>query len=507
MKERWFNYRPLLIVFLFLLLGSLFAFYITSEPLVCSIATIILFVVLTIIAILTKKIHYLLVPIISLLVGVAAYYVAVSPFKNNQFENKSPDIVQARVFYRDKANDSYMRVYADSCTIDGTDQNYNIIVYIYDNDDLYQDIEIGSVISFQVINCYLNDLFDQDTPNSTLYTKDLRYTISCSMDSVRVLEIDKTFAEKIKDRVYNNLNNGLSNENVELAYSSLFGDKAMLGERQQDAIKLSGVAHLLAVSGLHVGIIVKLLTLATKKIANRKWLRLFIIASFLLFYAYICGFSASVVRASIMSAILLMAPIFFRRYDTMSAISLAGIICFLINPLSVYDVSFLMSYSCVMGITILYKPIREGMLKIKSPKWLADSVSISTATMIALVVIMAYFFNNFNFISIVANLVIIPIFTACFTIFFVLSFVSLLFPFVTYLLYIINPILDFIVQIAGLIGYLPISNIATMDINYISIVLYFLFLLFAGRFCVAKRESKFLITVPMIALLVVGMMI
>lgn len=203
---------------------------------------------------------------------------------------------------------------------------------------------------------------------------------------------------------------------------------------------------------------------------------------------------------------MLSAKLFFRRYDIMSAISLAGIICFLANPLCVFDISFLMSFSCVMGIAMLYRPIKHVLTHTKAPNWLVDSISISTATMVALTFIMAYFFKNMNIISILANVIIIPIFSACFSIFFVISFLSFI-PYITHILYLINPILDFITLLAGILGNLPIANFGTISISYPAIMCYFLFLILIGRMCVAKRENKIFITLPMVALLIVGLVL
>lgn len=507
MKERWFNYRPLIFVFLFLLLGSLFAFYIDVETVACLIVSLIVVVALIVIVILKRKIKYILIPLVSFIIGICLYSVAVYPFSYDKYADDVPEYVQARVFYKKKPTDNYLSVYADSCIIDGEEVNHNLIIYIYDNDNLYEGIDIGSVISFKVYNFYKNELVYDEIPNTTTYAKDLQYSASCLIQNLTIIKQDKTFAESIKATIYDRLDNGLTNENVELAYSALFGDKAMLGDIQYEAFRLSGVAHLLAVSGLHVGIIVSILVSLCRLCKIKGWKQLAIISVVLLFYMYICDYSVSVVRASIMSLVMLMAKLLFRRYDTMSAIGLSGITCFIINPLSVFDISFLMSFSCVIGIAMLYKPIKYALSHSRAPKWLVDSISISSATMLALTFIMAYFFKNLNLVSILANVIIIPIFTVCFSVFFVLSFLSLILPFVTYLLHLINPILDAITLIANLLGNLSFANFGTMSISCPSLLCFFLFLAVIGRYCVARREKRIFITLPLVALLIIGLVI
>ena len=199
---------------------------------------------------------------------------------------------------------------------------------------------------------------------------------------------------------------------------------------------------------------------------------------------------------------MLLAPMFFREYDTLSSIALSGIIIYLINPLSAFDPGFLMSFACVIGIAILNKPITNALNHCKLPKWLVDSLSISASTMIALVFIMAHFFNTFNAISLIANLILIPIFTFAFVIVFIVSIISLVLPFVTIVLYPINYVFDFINIVATILGNLPISNFLTISFDYIAILLYMLLLLFISRICVANRRTKVILSLPTVALMV-----
>ncbi len=506
MKERWFNYRPLWMIFLFLLLGSLFVFYIIKKTIVTIVITIIVIIILIAYAIIKRKIKYLLIPLISCIIGGGIFLLAVNPFKDNEFIEK-PSTIQARVFYTKRANDDYLSVYADDCIINHEKQDFNLIIYIYDDEKLYESIEIGSVINFNVYNFYHNDIMSGDIPNSTLFAKDLRYTASCLMEDVTIIDYDTTFAEKIKNKIYNNLSYGLTNENLELAYSSLFGDTAMLTETHKVSFKLSGVAHLLAVSGLNVTLIITILLFVLRKLKAPNILQLILIIIVLLFYSYLCNFSVSVIRACIMSIMMLVAQMCYRRYDSLCAVSLSGILCFIINPLFVYDISSLMSFSCVLGIIMLYRPIKRALSHTKSPKWLVESISVSSATMVALTFIMAYFFKNFNLISIFSNIIIIPLFTLCFVVFYLLSFVSLIVPYVTYLLKIINPIMDLITLISNILGNLSFANLTTISVDYPSILCYFIFLLLIGRMCVADRKNRIFVTLPIVALLFIGLVV
>lgn len=499
MKERWFNYRPLCLIFGFLLLGSVFAFYAPNYVALSILIVLLVFCFLLVLAIHKKKLQYVFVPLISFFVGICAYKIAVSSFNNTI--DYTPNIIQARIYNVSNEVDGMIIVEADSCSFDNQKVNDNIIIYIYNNDGLFENIETGSVIKFVPYRFYKSDLFFYETPSSSLYTNDLKYTVSVLIDDIEYLKTDYTFAETIKNKIKDNLTLGLTNENVEIAYSALFGDKDLLSDKQYNAYKLSGVAHLLAVSGLHVGIVVAILNALCKWTRIKKWYKLSLIAIFLLFYSYLCGFSVSVIRASIMAIILLIANILGKEYDGFNSIAIAGIVIFLINPLCIFDVGFLLSFSCVIGILMLNKPIQKALSKTNMPKTIVNSVAISLATTISIVIVMAYYFRTLNIISIIANVILIPIFTVGFVAVFVLSILSLLIPYLSYLLYPINYVFNFINLIATILGNLSISNFNTIEFNYIAIIIYFVLLLFVGRFSTAKYQYKLLTMLPILALL------
>ncbi|HJD06111.1 MAG TPA: ComEC/Rec2 family competence protein [Candidatus Onthoplasma faecipullorum] len=500
MKSRWFNYRPLFLIFAFLSLGSLFAFFITRSTIICVITTVVVCVFLVVVAVIKKKAKYFFIPLVSFAVGLSAYYIGLNRFESAP--EMTPLEISGRIYNVSKPIDGRITAHIDSVQFDGDDVNSNMIIYIYDNSGLFESVEIGRKITFAPMNTYKSDLFYRDTPNSNMYYKNLQYSATVSYQNILFGEIDTTLSEKIKDKIRENFEGVLSNENVEIAYSSLFGDKAQLFDEQYESFRLSGVAHLLAVSGLHVGIIVNIICAIFKLFKKEGWGRLITVAIFVFFYAYICDFSVSVLRACIMAVCLLLSKLLAREYDPLSSISLAGIVLFIINPFVMFDVSFLMSFSCVLGITLLFRPIKKALSKTKMPNWLAISLAMSCATSISLIFIMAYFFKTLNVISLFANIILIPIFTFGFTILFVVSILSLIFPFLRYLMIVVNPIFDFINLTTTVLGNLPISNFATIEIQYFALFVYFVLILILSRICTAKREYRVIITLPILAILV-----
>ena len=507
-KERWFNYRPLCLAFVMLLLGSIFAFYCffdtsnnTQHYLPMTLSLVGLLVVICVVIIFTirnKNLKFLILPLVCLIIGGGALSICLTSFNSKNIS--APTQVNARI-YMITNNGGYQTLYADNVYFDGIKINGKVMISLKDYTYQFDDIEIGRQIKFSPLSTTAINLLEHDTPSANYFKNNIKYKIVANINTFEFGSVKLTFAEKIRQRIKECLNFGLSNENAELTYSALFGDKTNLYESNKEAFKLAGVAHLLAVSGLHVGIIVAIFDWLCKKLKLNKWVKLVIIGSLLLFYMYICDFSASIVRASIMSIMLMLAPIFNRKYDSLSAIGFAGIICYLIDPLFAFDAGGTMSFACVTGINLLYPSIYSVLAKTTISNKIAQSLSISASTMISLLFIMAYYFQTLNLISILANIVLIPLFTVGFIVSFVVGFLGLISRYIGILLVPVNYLFSFINIVAHILGNLSFANFETVNVHYISIVIYMIILLLMSNKTTAKPAHKTIVILPLVAIL------
>jgi competence protein ComEC len=177
----------------------------------------------------------------------------------------------------------------------------------------------------------------------------------------------------------------MSSENASIAYAMLFGEKDGINKNIYNIFSIAGISHILAVSGLHIGVLIAILLLILKKCKASKLVTFITISSILIMYNTICGFSNSVVRASIMAMILLGANLFGKQYDALSSLSLAGIIICLFNPFALFSVGFQLSFACVFAIITLVPTINRGFEKIKFDNAFTKTLSMSMATSVALI--------------------------------------------------------------------------------------------------------------------------
>lgn len=183
-----------------------------------------------------------------------------------------------------------------------------------------------------------------------------------------------------------------------LASAILLGNKGNLSPEVLSDFQSSGAMHVLAVSGLHVGIVMLLLSQFFERISRlinrQKALVLTILITF--FYAGLTGFSPSVLRAAIMFSIVMTGQLLSRSSNSLNTLSFWAFVMMLWNPLVIYDMGFQLSYLAMIGILTLYRPIARLFYirnKILLKIWQGTAVGI--AAQITTLPLTLYYFNQF----------------------------------------------------------------------------------------------------------------
>lgn len=236
-----------------------------------------------------------------------------------------------------------------------------------------------------------------------------------------------TLSERIKQHAQKIVTENLDEEYSGLALGMLFGDRQSVDETVYDDFSSAGIAHLLAVSGLHVGFLVALLLAICKLLRLRGYARFAIIAVILGFYAYLCGFSVSVLRASIMALCMLFAGCNKEKYDMLNSLSLAFIILVCIFPYSITTIGFQLSFSAVLAICLLAKPLTRFFSKFLYNK-LAATIAVLISVQIGTLAITIKAFSKITLTAIVANFVCLPVASVSYMVLFVALIVATICP-------------------------------------------------------------------------------
>lgn len=248
--------------------------------------------------------------------------------------------------------------------------------------------------------------------NSVLWlTKEEMYPISKASDNTLSNILDKARAATTNAII----DSGAGSDASAFLTAVIVGDDSYLQPDTDEAFRTSGLAHLLALSGLHVGIIIMFITVCLSwmrpsRYGYRIFYILIIAASFA--YAAFAGMTPSVVRAACMVAVLCVSAIFQRRANVYNSLCVAIFLWLVINPLWLFAPGFQMSVCAVLGITIALRAVNAYRIR---RTWVKKALRIFIVPMAAMaataIPAMAYFHTfplYFLPANILASIAIVP---------------------------------------------------------------------------------------------------
>lgn len=230
----------------------------------------------------------------------------------------------------------------------------------------------------------------------------------------------------IRSAMRNILYDNLDGETAAVAYGMLTGDTVGMDVQTVASFRYGGIAHVFAVSGLHIGVLFGALSfLVDRPVKNRKVAAVLKI-SLLLFYAGVCVFTPSSVRATVMCSVFALSRITFQKYDFLNSLSAAVLILLCINPLYLFDVGFILSVSAMLGIAFLQHNI--GRVLSFLPQRIAASVSFSLSVQAATLPALLTVFGYISLAGLLLNVLVLPILSALYVVIFFSVIVSLVVP-------------------------------------------------------------------------------
>ena len=218
---------------------------------------------------------------------------------------------------------------------------------------------------------------------------------------------------KLKESISTQIHTFSSENTAGILEGMVFGGSDSIADDTAKGFRNSGIAHLLAVSGLHTSLWCSLLILILKLFNTPEKIRNIVCIVFLSVFCIISAFTPSVMRASFMMLVILVAPFFKRRADSMNSLGLAVAALLLINPYTITSASFQLSATATLGVITASGYERKihsvtTPIKHKIPRKIIDytgtSLLVSVFAGIFTLPVSAYYFNVFSILSPVANL-------------------------------------------------------------------------------------------------------
>ena len=290
-------------------------------------------------------------------------------------------------------------------------------------------------------------------------------------------------------------------ESSGLIKAILLGMRGELDKGIYRMYQKSGIAHILAISGLHVSLLGIGLYKLFRKILKRSFLVSAVISGiFLVFYGLLVGDSVSITRAGTMLILYFIAEVLGRSYCIISALCISAVFICLISPFEPFGVGFQLSFAAVLSlggpIDFTLKKFKSGMDNKKYINKIFDALVVSIGVQLFTLPLILYYFYTFPIYAFLLNLIVIPLmipvlYSAIFSL--LLNIIKIfLYKYISMPAVLILKFYDFLCRLTG---YLPYSKIVFGRPGIIQIFIYYILLFIMTAFAIKKNKRVILLPV------------
>lgn len=490
-KWRLINFRSFLVILTFLILSIFIALLAENN----FILGIILFLCLLISLIVTALVLYIksceshktisIVIAFFLCLFVFINFSVTSNNWNKLVVNRSYQIVGKVTEHIQKSNDEII-LYIDNAKADKEKIGgiMKITITDYDKNGI-AFVKCGDVLSFSSV-VYPIKLTDGIEVNGTAYRQNLKYSCFVEAKNLTMLFGKPSFFQGIRIKLHDLLLKNLGSKYGEISYSMLIGDKFYLNDYITDYFSVSGLGHIMAVSGLHIGFLTLVIGWILNKLKLNKKIIIAITSFILLFYMTLVGFSPSVVRAVLMSIVGMITLLNGMRKDVLNSLCFALSIILLIKPFYLFEIGFIMSFSAVYGIILFSKAIEKGTKRfLHFPNFLAKPFSVSASAQFGITPAIIFFFNQIQVMSILVNVILMPVIMITFIGLMISAVLAFFIPFLGLLLKLPKLGLTLIDFVSQFVATLPFASF--MMFSFILIFISYILFFVASRFVMFQR--------------------
>ena len=317
-----------------------------------------------------------------------------------------------------------------------------------------------------------------------LKTKKIFGTVNLKEEDVEIISHDNSniILRKIyelRNLMKTKIEKLLPKETSGLCLGMLIGETSGIEENMQENFRDSNLSHILAVSGANVSYIIVSITYIFNKMCLRKRLSKIISIILLILFMLLTGCTSSVNRACIMAILMLIAELLYRKSDVYNNLAISALILLIMNPYSLLDIGFQLSYMGTIGIVFLHDKI-GSFIKInnKIVKYFFEMIAVTTCANLAIIPIMMFHFNTISLTFYFSNIIVGPILGIVVIIGFIMFFISLIFtPISSLIAIVLNLMLKFIIKIAEITANMPFSKITIITPSFFFIIVWYLIII------------------------------
>ena len=295
---------------------------------------------------------------------------------------------------------SYSVVVLKNLTIDGVEIDGKCRTYLSAEEVLPADIlKLSASLTPVSTENLAGDGFVQ-----YLYSRNIRY--KAYAEEYQMIGRSQNPFLRLNANLQSTLYSSMSGENASIAYALLTGNSAGMDEGLLVSVRRGGIAHIFAVSGLHIGILFGAICLVCRRLGKYRFLPAILIAAC---YCALCNFSVSSVRAFIICISLAVMKATGRKHDFLDSVSLSALIVLLFAPEQWYSTGFRLSFGACLGLALFAGPFSRLFKRIKLPNFLAQYLSANLSVQIVLLPIQLQAFGFVSVWGTLLNLLFIPL--------------------------------------------------------------------------------------------------
>jgi len=331
--------------------------------------------------------------------------------------SETDGIFLARITEQPRVGENSVRIEAE--LVNSNVERRGMALLYFEIDSLSERLEYDDLL---LLKTDLNEVQPLGNPNEFNYTRYLRFHNILHrgrVDSGKWQIIEKPkfsvlrMFHRLRAKMIERLEMaGLSGSELSVASALILGYRVDVDRDLMTAYAGAGATHVLAVSGLHVGIVYLIFQWMLSFMNRSKQLsllKLILLISFLVLYAALTGFSPSVNRATFMFVFVAIGKYIDRKTNIYNTLAVSAFVLILINPMTVMDVGFQLSYLAVFGIVLIHpKLFGFWVIENRFGDWIWNITCVSLSAQIATFPLGLLYFHQFPLLFMVSNLLVIP---------------------------------------------------------------------------------------------------
>lgn len=421
-----------------------------------------------------------------------------------------------------EVKDNRVRILIDADNIDGRECSGSVLVTVYKNQ--YEGEVLGSYRYGDKLKIEgkLESLPHRRNPGEFDYGEYLKLHgvdaifIASGYEKIELVGHDEPDFYKanviIPVRQYSIkvINEYIGGDEGEYLKGLVLGERSNISKEVKENFVNAGVAHIIAVSGLNVAYVVLIIYGLLLLVPIRYSYKIFITIFFLIFYMNLTGNTPSIIRATIMASIFLLAQVIERKPNVYNIVSVAALVILIIDPRQLFDAGFILSFSAIISIIVIYpgleklmesmkwyRELDNDMLWDKCAKWIIALFLGTFAAQLGTLPITAIMFKKISIISLAANLFAIPLSNIALALGFVTIILSTFWPWAAGVFAALNSFLLFIqLLLIEFCAKLDYAFVETYFVDRMLFVFYYIALILA----LSIRRKNFIPRLVMILL-------